>query len=463
MKAYILKLTFEDIEPVVWRRVVLPAGATFNRLHELIQRVTNFQSEWTDQAIHSFAIELDDVFITDNDGIHEESTDKKFAGKTLRRPTSLKIDTYIEKYGAFDYVYDLGDSWRIHIELEETVEDYYFGYPTLLAGEGTAPPEDVGGVPGYAHFLSVYHDSTHPDYLEMHKWAESQKYEPLDIDWTNRILKNMNYKKNEWANIHHERYKIISDKYRGSDFIDVEKIANKDLIAKYIIACTGLYGIVSFSKFREIYNEQNGTSLTTNQLSALLDTSDFKLYLEKEHVRIKYRNFVHEAVEVFGDFERLSEVAVGKPYYVPAKDELLNYCDEFYIQRTPQQEQLRDMLAKDFFKGNLFLAEQEVLELVSLIQVLDGDVNHVIQEFSTRLDFKDMQSLNHYLPVVVGIINTTRIWEHRGHTPHELASMANGGQPLSPMPISIVNGNKIGRNDPCLCGSGKKYKKCCGK
>ena len=24
------------------------------------------------------------------------------------------------------------------------------------------------------------------------------------------------------------------------------------------------------------------------------------------------------------------------------------------------------------------------------------------------------------------------------------------------------NGNKIGRNDPCPCGSGKKYKGCCG-
>ncbi|WP_080928381.1 SEC-C metal-binding domain-containing protein [Pseudoalteromonas luteoviolacea] len=22
---------------------------------------------------------------------------------------------------------------------------------------------------------------------------------------------------------------------------------------------------------------------------------------------------------------------------------------------------------------------------------------------------------------------------------------------------------KIGRNDPCICGNGKKYKKCCGK
>ncbi len=28
---------------------------------------------------------------------------------------------------------------------------------------------------------------------------------------------------------------------------------------------------------------------------------------------------------------------------------------------------------------------------------------------------------------------------------------------------TIRNENKIGRNDPCPCGSGKKYKKCCGK
>ncbi|MGQ9733412.1 MAG: SEC-C metal-binding domain-containing protein, partial [Candidatus Zipacnadales bacterium] len=26
----------------------------------------------------------------------------------------------------------------------------------------------------------------------------------------------------------------------------------------------------------------------------------------------------------------------------------------------------------------------------------------------------------------------------------------------------VVKGRKVGRNDPCPCGSGKKYKKCCG-
>jgi SEC-C motif-containing protein len=34
------------------------------------------------------------------------------------------------------------------------------------------------------------------------------------------------------------------------------------------------------------------------------------------------------------------------------------------------------------------------------------------------------------------------------------------GLMVKPKPISV---NKIGRNDPCTCGSGLKYKKCCGK
>ena len=30
-------------------------------------------------------------------------------------------------------------------------------------------------------------------------------------------------------------------------------------------------------------------------------------------------------------------------------------------------------------------------------------------------------------------------------------------------PKTVVAEQKIGRNDPCPCGSGKKYKKCCGQ
>jgi preprotein translocase subunit SecA len=37
---------------------------------------------------------------------------------------------------------------------------------------------------------------------------------------------------------------------------------------------------------------------------------------------------------------------------------------------------------------------------------------------------------------------------------------AGGGTPQAQAPV--VKGQKVGRNDPCPCGSGKKYKKCCG-
>ena len=37
-----------------------------------------------------------------------------------------------------------------------------------------------------------------------------------------------------------------------------------------------------------------------------------------------------------------------------------------------------------------------------------------------------------------------------------------GGDGSSTTKEPVISGDKVGRNDPCPCGSGKKYKKCCG-
>ena len=42
----------------------------------------------------------------------------------------------------------------------------------------------------------------------------------------------------------------------------------------------------------------------------------------------------------------------------------------------------------------------------------------------------------------------------------EQARRAGAGQPEGVQ--QVVRGDKVGRNDPCPCGSGKKYKKCHG-
>ena len=43
----------------------------------------------------------------------------------------------------------------------------------------------------------------------------------------------------------------------------------------------------------------------------------------------------------------------------------------------------------------------------------------------------------------------------------EQARMAGGGQQQTVQQV-VRGGDKVGRNDPCPCGSGKKYKKCHG-
>jgi preprotein translocase subunit SecA len=59
-------------------------------------------------------------------------------------------------------------------------------------------------------------------------------------------------------------------------------------------------------------------------------------------------------------------------------------------------------------------------------------------------------------PVQVARAMTPRWQENRSG---DGAAAARG--PVSRVEPRTASGEKIGRNDPCPCGSGKKYKKCC--
>lgn len=464
MKAYILKLSFQRISPLIWRRVILPADGTFNRLHETIQYVTNFQSGLT--QYHSFAVEIEDYFITNNESILEEYKGKKFAGKLVKQPARMKIDSLLQKHGSFIYTYDFGDDWKIHVDLEETVEDYYFGYPTLLDGEGMAPPEDAGGPPGFELFKKVYGDPTHPDHATTVAWAESQSFLPLDINLVNERLKRVKYKKTEWDFIDHENYIVKSDRYRRVDNEPVNELPNRELIAQYAIACANLYGTIDYPKFLEIYNEQNGTNISIDELQVLFKDTSYVKQLEKSYVYVKKEALVHDAIEYSGEPElsNLLRSMAGKPFYVPEKEELLRYIDEFYYEKTSFQEQLAMKLAEDFFGGSTIMIKDEMDDLIHEIQVVQNNPREVIREFFGRFEMKDVNQMNEYAHMLTMISNSTRIWGNRGHTSMELFSMEQSH--LLPLPDATSQrseNQKIGRNAPCPCGSGKKYKKCCGK
>lgn len=220
----------------------MPADATFNRLHDTIQTVTNFQGGYPSEGYHLYEFELpgEDIRVTNDDEAYAEHKgyveNKDFFRDRLktvsmdmlafeqrhqerlkikvRKPSSIKIGEFLERHKEIRYNYDFGDNWWFTIRLEEIVDDYHFGFPTLLDGRGTAPPEDVGGLRGFYQFIEVYRNPSHPDYKETKAWADSQRFEEFDEEKINEHLKWINYQKTDWDKVDHDNYKIKKDKYR---------------------------------------------------------------------------------------------------------------------------------------------------------------------------------------------------------------------------------------------------------
>jgi preprotein translocase subunit SecA len=63
--------------------------------------------------------------------------------------------------------------------------------------------------------------------------------------------------------------------------------------------------------------------------------------------------------------------------------------------------------------------------------------------------------------LVTSVDEVEEAFQRRKRRELEQASMAGAGD-LQPVQQVVRNAAKIGRNDPCPCGSGKKYKRCCG-
>jgi Plasmid pRiA4b ORF-3-like protein len=64
-----------------------------------------------------------------------------------------------------------------------TLSDPKLAYPRFIDGARRAPPEDVGGEPGFEHFLIVMADPSHPEHADIKRWYGAN-FDPTDISET---------------------------------------------------------------------------------------------------------------------------------------------------------------------------------------------------------------------------------------------------------------------------------------
>lgn len=159
-----VKVTIQDIEPPIWRRLLLPCNLNLAQLHEVIQAAFG----WTDSHLHQFIIgglvygapEFDE-------GWEDDRTTFEASEVMLG-----DFDLYREPHPCLFYEYDFGDSWMHTIEFERQVpREADVTYPICIDGARHRPPEDVGGSSGYESFLEVWRDPDHEDHRDMRRWA----------------------------------------------------------------------------------------------------------------------------------------------------------------------------------------------------------------------------------------------------------------------------------------------------
>jgi hypothetical protein len=164
--AYRIKVTIDGVDPPVWRRLRVPGSLTFAELHKVIQVAFG----WLEYHLYRF--EADGVVVVDED---PDYTTAELWGERVDRadPEDTAISLLFENHSKCLYEYDFGDSWQHGIIVERRLkETKRNSVPVCLAGARHRPPEDVGGVSGYADFLETIRDSDNPERGDMLRWAK---------------------------------------------------------------------------------------------------------------------------------------------------------------------------------------------------------------------------------------------------------------------------------------------------
>lgn len=147
------------------------------------------------------------------------------------------------------------------------------------------------------------------------------------------------------------------------------------------------------------------------------------------------------------------------PYYPFTKQQLLLAGEPGFVEKNQGFFQLVNFITMNFDITN---EEAEALVAESVFAARIGESPNFVMKFlSQSLIFDDMETVKALMDKVVYLMNNTKQWFLKGYTPIELRPLQK--PVLKPDKNVSEKELKIGRNDPCPCGSGKKYKKCCGQ
>jgi len=168
--------------------------------------------------------------------------------------------------------------------------------------------------------------------------------------------------------------------------------------------------------------------------------------------------------ELLADYERKTEI-LGQDRSVFEKQMFLQILDRLWKEHLAMMDYLRQSIHLRAYAQKKPIQEYKK-ESFELFEQLLGNIKNEVVRFFSRVQFSvedSVESLEQQR-------EEQRALQARAQARHEEAETLTGGSgapeqaPQPPKPETFKRqGRKVGRNEPCPCGSGKKYKHCCGK
>lgn len=415
-----------------YRHIQISKSATLYKLHKAIIDAFDFEDD------HAHAFFMDNHYWSGNAAFFS----MKMHGDE-RLTKSYKLEKLnLVKGDQFKYLFDFGDEWRFQCKVLREIEEKT-DIPCIIRSVGESPEQ-------------------YPEW-------EEEDWEKAETDDDDMLTKEQ-----------------IEELYAKLPLNEAEV----KVLHQYMDAAARLYGLISLAKLREIYSAQNKPIdvETFIQAAALraFDDNDYEI-IERTDVPSNTPDEVLEAGEIAAGYlfvedpetslRELRRQQKGKQYKILPKTEFLKYADPDYYPITPARTAMLKYLQRRSAK--LSLPADDFCTCIQEIIVIDAPMQEVVNIVESEgLTFNKHWDIGEFAALYQNLNNSTHKHANRGYTPDELFAMSDRGiklaeriapvgqmslfdePPVKPK-LTVVGGPS--RNGPCPCGSGRKYKNCCGK
>ena len=175
---YQIKVTLVGIKPPIWRRLIVKDSIKLDQLHSVLQVTMG----WFNYHLHQYIVGKSYIGRPDPDFDMDVTDERKVY---LQDIISNPKDNFV-------YAYDFGDGWEHKVVLEKILPLDFSESPLVVKGKKACPPEDCGGIWGYADFLDAIQNSKNEEHESMLEWVGGE-FDPdeFDVNFINEKLNDL--------------------------------------------------------------------------------------------------------------------------------------------------------------------------------------------------------------------------------------------------------------------------------